>query len=49
MKRGSTRKGAVCICRHIPVLFTLDVIFMIILAVKDRSFVKAQKGYGVIQ
>ena len=24
--------------------FTLDVIFMIILAVKDRSFVKAQKG-----
>jgi hypothetical protein len=29
--------------------FTLDVIFMIILAVKDRSFVKAQKGYGVIQ
>ena len=29
--------------------FTLDVIFVIILAVKDRSFVKAQKGYGVIQ
>ena len=30
-------------------LFTLDVIFVIVLAVKDRSFVKAQKGYGVIQ
>ena len=29
--------------------FTLDVIFVVILAVKDRSFVKAQKGYGVIQ
>ena len=29
--------------------FTLDVIFVIILAVKDRSFVKAQKAYGVIQ
>lgn len=29
--------------------FTLDVIFVIVLAVKDRSFVKAQKGYGVIQ
>lgn len=28
--------------------FTLDVIFVIILAVKDRSFVKAQKVYGVI-
>lgn len=28
--------------------FTLDVIFVIILAVKDRSFVKAQKGYGNI-
>jgi hypothetical protein len=25
--------------------FTLDVIFVIVLAVKDRSFVKAQKGY----
>lgn len=29
--------------------FTLDVIFVIVLAVKDRSFVKAQKGYGLIQ
>lgn len=29
--------------------FTLDVIFVIVLAVKDRSFVKAQKGYGMIQ
>ena len=29
--------------------FTLDVIFVIILAVKDRRFVKAKKGYGVIQ
>lgn len=29
--------------------FTLDVIFVIILAMKDRSFVKRQKTYGVIQ
>ena len=29
--------------------FTLDVIFVIVLAVKDRSFVKAKKGYGLIQ
>lgn len=29
--------------------FTLDVIFVIVLAVKDRSFVKAKKGYGVIR
>ncbi len=29
--------------------FTMDVIFVIVLAVKDRSFVKAQKGYGLIQ
>lgn len=29
--------------------FTLDVIFVIVLAVKDRSFVKGQKAYGVIR